>query len=73
MADESCRPCANLIRASAVAQPHGDLKLLDFRKQRSAMAGTIAAEFYRCDKCHTMMVRDLSEEDMNESDWVSFE
>ena len=73
MADESCRPCANLIDASSVAQPPGDLRLLDFRKQRSATAGAIAAECYRRDKCHTMMVRALNEEDMNEWDWVSFE
>lgn len=71
MVDSPCVQCVHLIGAGSDAAPHAELKIMNFRRDRRASAPEDLAEFYRCDTCKTILVRDLNEAKANAQwDWI---
>jgi hypothetical protein len=58
MDDMPCRQCTGLIGASSSENPHALLKRMKYRRNDDAIAAVQAAEFYQCNLCHSLLVRE---------------
>ncbi len=63
MRESPCPGCMNLIGADSATAPHASLAILNFRKSVSHAARYDLVEFYRCDGCRAILVRDLNTRD----------
>jgi hypothetical protein len=70
MVDSPCVQCLRLIGVGSDAVPHAGLKIMNFRRGRRASAPEDLAEFYRCDTCKTILVRDLNKQADAKWDWI---
>ena len=71
MIDSPCFNCVHLIGTGSAAEPHASLKIMDFRGGRRASLPVDLAEFYRCETCRTILVRDSNKRDADAKwDWI---
>jgi hypothetical protein len=70
MVDSPCFHCVHLIGAGSDAAPHASLKIMNFRRDRRGSVPEDLAEFYRCETCKTILVRDLNKQADAKWDWI---